>query len=78
MGSKATWLAVTAGAAAVLAVAVTIAISWNALGASEISWVGWLAMAFGVVATLGLGIGLMTLMFYSSRHGYDEAGHEDC
>ena len=78
MRTKATWLAVAIGVAAVLAVAVAIAIAWNAMGASEISWAGWLAMAFGVVATLGLGIGLMTLMFYSSRHGYDETGHEDC
>ena len=77
MGSKATWLAVAVAAAAVLAVAVAIMISWNALGASEISWKGWLAMGFGVVATLGVGVGLMSLVFYSSRHGYDETGRED-
>jgi hypothetical protein len=78
MRSKTSWLAAVVGAAAVLAVAIAIVISWNAMGVSEISWKGWLAMAFGVVATLGLGIGLMSLMFYSSRHGYDETGHEDC
>ncbi len=78
MRSKTSWLAAAVGAAAVLAVAIAITISWNALGVSEISWKGWLAMGFGVVATLGLGIGLMSLMFYSNRHGYDETGHEDC
>jgi ABC-type multidrug transport system permease subunit len=78
MRSKAGWIAAAVGAAAVFAVAVAITISWNGMGVSEISWVGWLAMAFGVLATLGLGIGLMALMFYSSRHGYDEAGHKDC
>jgi hypothetical protein len=78
MRLKSSWVAAAAGAAAVFAVAVAITIAWNEMGVSEISWVGWLAMGFGVVATLGLGIGLMALMFYSSRHGYDEAGHEDC
>lgn len=78
MRSKTSWLAAAVGIAAVFAVTVAITIAWNGMGVSEISWVGWLAMAFGVVATLGLGIGLMSLMFYSSRHGYDETGHEDC
>jgi hypothetical protein len=32
---------------------------------------GYLAMALGIVATLGLGIGLMSLIFYSNRHGRD-------
>jgi hypothetical protein len=32
---------------------------------------GYIAMAFGIVATLALGIGLMALIFYSSRTGRD-------
>ena len=32
---------------------------------------GYLAMALGIVATLGLGIGLMSLIFYSNRHDHD-------
>ena len=36
---------------------------------------GWTAMALGVVFSLVVGVGLMTLVFYSSRHGYDEAVH---
>jgi len=43
----------------------------------EISGAGWLAMGLGVVATLALGIGLMALVFISSRHGYDEIGRRD-
>jgi len=31
----------------------------------------------GVIFTLALGIGLMTLMFISSRRGYDEDAHRD-
>ena len=35
------------------------------------STAGYVAMAFGIIATLALGIGLMTLVFYSSRKGHD-------
>ena len=78
MGSKSTWAAAVAAFAAVVAVAVVVAIFWSRLGASQISLIGWLAMVFGVIATLGLGIGLMALMFISSRGGYDEGGRRDC
>jgi hypothetical protein len=78
MGSKFTWAATVAATAAVLAVAAPIVIFWNRLGASQISVAGWLAMIFGVIVTLALGIGLMTLMFISNRRGYDEGAHKDC
>ena len=78
MSSKFTWAATAAAMAAVLAVAITIVIFWNQLGASQISLAGWLAMIFGVIATLALGIGLMALMFISNRRGYDEGGRNDC
>jgi dipeptide/tripeptide permease len=66
------WIAVTIAAGAVLVVVVLIASLWSRLGESEISLAGWLAMALGVILTLGLGIGLMALVFISSRRGYDE------
>jgi hypothetical protein len=53
-----------------LALAVYILISgWSAAGdaSTEISAAGWVAMGFGILATLGLGIGLMALIFYSNR-----------
>jgi hypothetical protein len=78
MGSKSTWVVAVAAFAAVIAVAVVVAMLWRGLGASQISLVGWLAMIFGVIATLGLGIGLMALMFISNRGGYDEGGRRDC
>jgi hypothetical protein len=34
---------------------------------------GYVALGFGVFFSLIVGIGLMTLVFYSSRAGYDEA-----
>jgi hypothetical protein len=35
------------------------------------------AMTIGVVFSLLIGIALMTLLFYSSRHGYDERASRD-
>lgn len=52
--------------------------AWQELGDVPIGPQGWLALGLGVTATLALGIGLMWLVFYSSRHGYDErAGRDD-
>jgi len=34
---------------------------------------GWLMMGLGIFFTLAIGGGLMVLIFYSSRAGYDEA-----
>jgi hypothetical protein len=39
--------------------------------------VGYIAMTLGVVFSLLIGIALMTLLFYSSRHGYDERVSQD-
>ena len=39
--------------------------------------VGYLAMGFGIFFSLIVGIGLMALLFYSSRHGYDEPYRAD-
>lgn len=46
--------------------------TWSELGDVAISTDGWIALGLGVLATLILGAGLMFLVFYSSRHGYDE------
>ena len=71
------WIAIVIAAAVVLAVVVVIANVWTSIGESEISLAGWLAMALGIILTLGLGIGLMRLVFISSRRGYDEFGGDD-
>lgn len=68
------WLAVVAAATVVLLIGTVIAAVWSGIGDSDISGAGWLAMGLGVVVTLALGIGLMTLVFISNRRGYDEAG----
>ena len=33
---------------------------------------GWIALVAGVVFSILVGCGLMALLFFSSRHGYDE------
>lgn len=38
---------------------------------------GWIALSLGAVFSLALGIGLMALVFYSARHGYDDRIEQD-
>ena len=47
--------------------------TWQSLGAVEMSASGYVALVLGAVGTLALGGGLMTLLFYSHRRGYDDA-----
>jgi hypothetical protein len=72
MRAKATWIAVAVALCLVLAVAAVSVVFWDSIGNAGISAAGWIAMIFGVIATLALGIGLMSLVFLSSRRGYDE------
>jgi hypothetical protein len=66
--------AVVVAAAVVLIVGVVVAILWAGIGDSDITPAGWIAMGLGVIITLALGVGLMALVFISSRRGYDEFG----
>jgi protein-S-isoprenylcysteine O-methyltransferase Ste14 len=68
---------VAIAALVVLGVIAVVVSLWAGIGSSEISLAGWLAMGFGVIVTLALGIGLMTLVFISSRQGYDELDRRD-
>jgi hypothetical protein len=72
-----TWIAVTLAAAVVLAAVVALAEFWSYTGDSEISPAGWAAMGLGILLTLGLGIGLMSLVFISNRRGYDDSARGD-
>jgi hypothetical protein len=76
-GSIRTWVALALASAVILGVAVVVAELWSGLGQSEISFAGALAMIFGVVVALAMGIGLMALVFISNRRGYDEAARRD-
>ena len=51
--------------------------SWRALDEVEIGFHGYMALGLGATVTILLWVGLMSLVFYSSRRGYDdEAGHD--
>ena len=50
---------------------------WSELGDVEISMQGYLALAGGVAVTLALGVGLMWLVYYSHRRGYDDEAGQD-
>ncbi len=67
-------LALVAGG--LLAIAALLALgvyTWEALGDVEMDATGYIALVLGVIGTVALGGGLMTLLFYSQRHGYDDA-----
>jgi hypothetical protein len=50
---------------------------WNSLDGASIPPGGWVAMIAGVVFSLVIGCGLMALVFYSNRHGYDEPAERE-
>ena len=76
MRAGATRIAVALATIVVVGVLAVVASLWAALGDTEISAAGWAAMVLGVLVALALGIGLMALVFFSSRHGYDEADRD--
>jgi TRAP-type C4-dicarboxylate transport system permease small subunit len=45
--------------------------AWGSLADVHISTFGWFALIFGSLLTIGVGGGLMALLFYSSRNDYD-------
>jgi hypothetical protein len=53
------------------------AYSWTHLGGDPVPTYGYVAIAGGVLFSLIVGGGLMALVFYSSRHGYDDLSGGD-
>ena len=72
MGARSSWIAVVVAVIALGAVLALVASMWSAIGDAEISAGGWVALVLGVLVALGLGFGLMALVFISSRRGYDD------
>jgi len=69
--SRAGWLALFV-LVAFLIVSVWFGVAgWRALGDVEMTSFGWFALIAGSLITVGLGAGLMALVFYSSRHDMD-------
>lgn len=75
---QSTWLAL-----GILAVFLAFALAFLYVGwgmgdgeldrGQQMSGAGYVAMTFGIIVTLALGVGLMSLIFYSSRRGRDDA-----
>jgi heme/copper-type cytochrome/quinol oxidase subunit 2 len=55
-----------------LALALRFMVSAWTLTDARMSGHGWTALVLGVVFSVIIGCGLMALMFFSSRRGYDE------
>jgi TRAP-type C4-dicarboxylate transport system permease small subunit len=77
-------LRLAGGVVLVLALfAILIAAGWHAMtawngasGGAPMPTAGYVAMTLGVLFSLIVGCGLMALLFYSSRHGYDEPHYD--
>jgi len=62
----------------ILALTVGVAtLAWNAGDGVEISGHGYAAMTLGIIFSLLVGVGLMSLVFYSSRKGYDRSAERE-
>ena len=51
---------------------VIVYVGWTLGSSADVPASGYVAMALGVMVSLAVGFGLMALLFYSSRKGYDE------
>jgi hypothetical protein len=69
------WIAISFMLALLAGAAYVGYVGWN-LTDVAMPVAGYVAMGLGVFFSLTLGAGLMGLMFYSSRHGYDEPPSE--
>jgi hypothetical protein len=62
---------------ALLAASVGVALlASREIGDVDIGWNGTIALALGVGLSCLLGAGLMALMFFSARRGYDDRAHD--
>jgi hypothetical protein len=70
-GGLARWLVIAGLCAMLVAASVLGYLGWTSTDTS-VPASGYVALVLGVVFSLVVGVGLMTLVFYSSRKGYDE------
>lgn len=60
-------------AAVLAAAAMSVAYAaWRALADVTMSTAGYIAMILGALVTVAFGVGLMFLVFWSNRHGFDD------
>jgi hypothetical protein len=66
------WIILIALVSLLVAACVVGYFGWRLADGVDVPIAGYVAMVVGVVASLAVGFGLMALIFYSSRKGYDE------
>ena len=66
------WIILIVLLSLLVATGVIIYFGWILASGADVPTSGYAAMAFGVIISLAVGFGLMALLFYSSRKGYDE------
>lgn len=66
-----TWAVVAVLSAFLVAAGIIGYLGWTGTD-NDVPASGYIAMALGVIFSLVVGVGLMALVFYSSRKGYDE------
>jgi len=65
------WVVVGSLSALLMAASIIGYLGWTSTD-TDVPASGYIAMALGVIFSLAVGVGLMVLIFYSSRMGYDE------
>jgi hypothetical protein len=65
------WVVVGSLSALLVAAGIIGCLGWTGTD-TDVPVSGYIAMALGVFFSLAVGVGLMALIFYSSRRGYDE------
>jgi len=58
--------------AVVAVLAAGVSVLWASSGDSDVTLIGDIALGFGVLVTVLLGGGLMTIVFLSNRTGHDQ------
>jgi flagellar basal body-associated protein FliL len=66
------WIVLIVLLSLLVATGIVIYFGWTLGTGTDVPTSGYAAMAFGVIVSLAVGFGLMALIFYSSRKGYDE------
>jgi hypothetical protein len=66
------WIAIVVLAGLLVAAIAYAVHAWTRMEGAAISGFGWAMMGLGVFFTLACGIGLMGLVFYSSRKNFDQ------
>ncbi|MBR0992772.1 hypothetical protein JQ580_18830 [Bradyrhizobium japonicum] len=70
-GGLARWVVIAVLGALLVAAGALAYLGWSRTD-TEVPASGYVALVLGVVFSLVVGVGLMALIFYSSRQGYDE------